>query len=72
MNTLLINLARALIEGLAKLATPLIAFFAGMSKAKGKQNEEDLKVLKKQRDNNVNSVAGANSKWVRIRKRQNK
>ena len=71
MNSILTILS-VLVKGLLEWLAPLLAYRQGRRDKEAERDREDVKVLKRQRDNNVTSIADADSKWVRIRKEHRK
>lgn len=62
------NLLNQILKFLSDFFAPLAAYLAGRGSVKAEHDGEDAEVLKRQRDNNVDSVDDANSVWDTIRK----
>ena len=67
-----VSLASVLLKGLLEWAAPLVAYMQGRKDKQAAMDNRDAKILQKQRDNNVDSVDGANRVWFKIRKEQRK
>lgn len=61
-----------IMQGLSKLITPVLIFFIGRKSKEAKQDKADANILEKQRDNNISTLDGADSFWLRTRKRKDR
>ena len=62
----------SILAALGKILTPFLIFFKGKSDGKKEVETERLKaeneILQEQRDNDIDTIDGANSFWVRYTK----
>ena len=70
-SNLVVRLAAALMKGLLEIAAPLFAYYQGRKNKESSIVKEEAKVIKKQRDNNVNSLDDAR-KRMRMRRDKRK
>lgn len=67
MSGTIIALASGLV-GLLAVAARLFFWFQGKKMVEAEVDEKDVKILKRQRDNDVSTFADADAFWVRKRK----